>query len=75
MLTLAPSTGWPSWVSGRMRNQRDSFSAAAPKPNPDGVSPATTQPCTWPAAETVQFRVAEPVRPRVIARAAAIRPP
>ena len=68
MCTLAPSTGWPSSVCGLILNQRDSLSAALPKPKPDGVSSITEQPCTWPAAETVHDRVAEPVRPSSIAR-------
>src|SRR6185369_16940915 len=62
MLTVAPSTAWPSLVSGFILKDRDSSSATWPNPEPAGVSARTRHSRTDPEAATMQERVAEPLR-------------
>ena len=59
---LAPSTGAPPSVRGLMRKKAQSLSAALPKPAPAGLSLATLQPVSEPAAVTRHCSVATPDR-------------
>src|SRR5436190_8629729 len=54
MLTVAPSTAWPSLVSGFILKDRDSSSATWPNPEPAGVSARTRHSRTDPEAATMQ---------------------
>ena len=58
--TVAPPTASPLTVFGLIRNSRESWIAARPKPAPDGLSDATLQPVRLPLSVTLHEMVARP---------------